>query len=408
MFSPQNAASMFFTLPEGSEREQLRALLKEQGITLPESRMPMTLREAKIPYRGESLRLSPSKIELYRGCPFSYFGNAVMRLKEKKTNRFAGQESGSFLHAVLEQFLRAHTAEGKFIPPESEEALRKEADSYIDDYLTRVTGGADDKSKRFLHTCENLKKTLYLLLSNLTGELSLSDFVPIGFEVSMGMQGSKLPAVEYLTPEGKRVYLIGSIDRVDTYRKDGVTYVRVVDYKSYAKELHMESVEDYGLDQQMLLYLFAYCRLNAKDGEVFTPAGVLYNPVRLTFAEETGSETEEELRTDREKKLCRTGVLLDDEEIILAMDRSAGGKYLPVKFDKEGALKKSKHLLPPEEFERLNRLVEAQLIRLGEDIFAGEMDIRPLKLGNYHDACRYCKLQSACRYNEEGGTEDEP
>ena len=213
--------------------------------------------------------------------------------------------------------------------------------------------------------------------------------------------------MEYLTPEGKRVYLIGSIDRVDTYEKDGVTYVRVVDYKSYAKELHMESVEDYGLDQQMLLYLFAYCRLNAKDGEIFMPAGVLYNPVRLTFAQETGGETEEELQSDREKKLCRTGILLDDPEIIHAMDRSGSGKYLPVKFDKEGALKKSKNLLPAEEFERLNRLVETQLIRLGEDIFAGEMDIRPLKLGNYHDACQYCKLQSACRYNGEGGTEYE-
>lgn len=407
LFSSQNAASLFFTLPEGSQREELRALLAEQGITLPESRMPMTLREAKIPYKGNSLRLSPSKIELYRGCPFSYFGNAVMKLKEKKTNRFANQESGSFLHAVLEQFLRAHTADGKFIPPESEEALRREADGYIDDYLTRVTGGADDKSKRFLHTCENLKKTLYLLLSNLTGELSGSDFIPAGFEVTMGMQDSKLPAVEYITPEGKRVYLIGSIDRVDTYQKDGVTYVRVVDYKSYAKELHMESVEDYGLDQQMLLYLFAYCRLNAKDGEIFMPAGVLYNPVRLTFARETGGETEEDLQTDREKKLCRTGILLEDPEIIRAMDKSGSGKYLSVKFDKDGALKKSKYLLPAEEFERLNRLVETQLIRLGEDIFAGEMDIRPLKLGNYHDACQYCKLQSACRYNGEGGTEYE-
>ncbi len=408
LFSAANAASVFFSLPEGDLREELRSLLSEQGYTLPRNRMPMTLREARIPYQGNSLHLSPSKIELYRGCPFSYFGSAVMKLKEKKTNRFASQESGSFLHAVLEQFLSAHTVDGKFVPAESEEALRREADGYIDDYFARVTGGMDDKSKRFLHTCENLKKTLYLLLSNLSGEFSLSDFVPAGFEVGMGMKDSKLPAVEYITPEGKRVYLIGSIDRVDTYTKDGVTYVRVVDYKSYTKELHMESVEEYGLDQQMLLYLFAYCRLHAADGELFTPAGVLYNPVRLVFARETGGETEEKLQVEREKLLCRTGVLLDDPEIILAMDKSAGGKYLPVKFDSDGSLKKSKHLLPAEEFKRLDKLVEDQLIRLAEDIFAGEMDIRPLKLGNYHDACHYCKLQPACRYFEKGGTDLEP
>jgi ATP-dependent helicase/nuclease subunit B len=169
----------------------------------------------------------------------------------------------------------------------------------------------------------------------------------------------------------------------------------------------MESVEDYGLDQQMLLYLFAYCRLNAKEGEVFVPAGVLYNPVRLTFAKETGGETEEDLQADREKKLCRTGILLEDAEIIHAMDRTESGRYLPVKFDKDGQLKKSKNLLPETEFARLDKLVESQLIRLAEDIFAGEMDIRPLKLGNRHDACQYCKLQSACRFSGEGGTEYE-
>ncbi len=404
LFSPQNAASAFFSLPQGESRDELREILEEQGIHLPPLRSPITSLQVKIPFRKDSLHLSPSKIELYRNCPFSYFGSAVMKLKEKKRNRFANQESGTFLHSILEEFLRRHTVDGAFVPSPSREALQEEADELILAYFQRVTGGMDDKSKRFLHTCENLRKTLYLLLANLTDEFASGDFLPAGFEVSMGMKDSKLPAVEYRTEDGKRVYLIGSIDRVDTYQKDGITYVRVVDYKSYAKELNLDLVETYGLDEQMLLYLFAYCRLQAKDGEVFVPAGVLYNPVKLALADTLGAKSEDDLQKQREKQLCRTGILLEDQEILMAMDREFSGKYIPVKLDKEGRLKKNKALLPKEEFDRLEVLLEQQLLEMASKIFAGEMDIRPLKLGKFQDACHYCKFGSACRYYMEGGS----
>lgn len=404
LFSLRNAASAFFSLPEGEQREELRQILCEKGISLPVLQYPIANPQARIPFSRNSLYLSPSKIELYRNCPFSYFGQSILKLKEKKRNRFANQESGTFLHSILEDFLRNHIVDGSFVPPVSEEALRQETDALIDAYFLRVTGGTDDKSKQFLHTCENLRKTLYLLLDNLTCEFSAGDFLPVGFEVSMGMPDSKLPAVEFTTEDGKKVYLIGSIDRVDTYHKNGITYVRVVDYKSYAKELNMSLVEQYGLDEQMLLYLFAYCRLHAKNGEVFMPAGVLYNPVKLAMAPASGSEDDAELQKNRDKQLCRTGILLEDTDVLMAMDREFSGKYVPVSLDKSGNLKKNKSILPKEEFDRLEALLEKQLLEMADKIFHGEMDVRPLKLGKHQDACHYCKFGSACRYYMEGGT----
>ena len=404
LFSPRNAASIFFSLPQGEQREKLRSLLEAQGIPLPAVQYPLTNLRARIPFSGSSLRLSPSKIEQYRSCPFSYFAQSVLKLKEKKRNRFANRESGTFLHSILEDFLKNHVVDGKFVPSASQEALQQETDDLIAAYFLRVTGGLDDKSKQFLHTCENLRKTLYLLLDNLTGEFSSGDFLPVGFEVSMGMKDSNLPALEFSTEEGKKVYLIGSIDRVDTYHKDGVTYVRVVDYKSYGKELNLDLVEKYGLDEQMLLYLFAYCRLNARDGEVFAPAGVLYNPVKLALADTQGAPGDEDLQKQREKQLCRTGILLEDTRVLAAMDRDFTGKYIPVRLDKDGNLKKNKSLLSQEDFDRLEKLVEKQLLEMADRIFAGEMDVRPLKLGRYQDACHYCKFGSACRFYSEGGS----
>lgn len=397
LFSAQNAASVFHTLPAGEEREKLRALLDEKGIPVPPLRGKITQTEAKIHYRADTLRLSPSGIERYRYCPFSYFGSHILKLKEKKPNRFATPEIGTFIHAILEQFLKKHTLSGKFIPPASHAELERETDELIQAYFLSVLGGTDGKSKRFLHTCRNLKKTLLLLLGNLSEEFRDSDFLPSGFEVDIGMGKGGLPAVEYVTEDGKRVYLCGSIDRVDLYRKDGVTYVRVVDYKTYAKDLNMRYVKEYGLDEQMLLYLFAYCKACARDGEVFTPAGVLYDAAILPFAEETGNETEEELKRKIDEKLERTGVILEDPEIALAMDNTASGRYLPVKFDESGMLKKGKGTLSAEGFSELETLLESQILALAEEVFSGNMDVRPLVLDAAHDACHYCKYHAACR-----------
>lgn len=404
LFSAEHARAVFWSLPDGEERDRLHALLAEKGMQPPAVRESIFDPTARIAYQSQQLRVSPSGVERYRYCPFSYFGSAVMKLKEKKVNRFATQEIGTFLHKMLEEFLSMHTREGRFTPPPTRQALEAEAEQLAQAYFLAVAGGLSGKSKRFLHTYWNLKKTLLLLLQNLCDEFSASDFLPAGFEVSIGLpsadgRAAAWPAVEVPLPDGRTVYLCGSIDRVDRYEKDGVTYVRVVDYKTYGKELHLEYVREHGIDEQMLLYLYAYCHA-AADGELLRPAGVLYNAVILPFAEARGGETEEEIREKLEQKLVRTGVILEDNEIAMAMDRSASGNYLPVRFDADGALKKGKGTLSAEGFEELWTLLETQLCELAEQVLGGHMDIRPLKLDPEHDACRYCTFRAACRYRE--------
>lgn len=399
LFSAENACALFWSLPEGDEREELRSLLAKKGLQPPPLQERLFEPTARVQYASDSLRVSPSGTERYRYCPFSYFGTYVLKLKEKKEHRFATNEIGSFLHKILEQFLRAHTVDGKFLPPASDAQLETEADAWMQAYFAEVMGESAVQSKRFLHTCRNLKKTLLLLLQNLCGEFSASDFVPVGFEVRIGMGKDSLPAPELHLPDGKSVKLCGTIDRVDQLDRDGVQYVRVVDYKTYGKDLHLEYARAYGLDEQMLLYLYAYCR--AAEGET-RPAGVLYSMAVLPFAEAFGGESDAELRERLEEKLERNGVILDDPEIALAMDRNASGKYLPASFAKDGNLKKGKGTLTRQEFDDLLQLLERQLCELAENVFAGNMDIRPLQLDVRHDACTYCAYRAACRYRSDG------
>lgn len=402
LFSAENAASVFRTLPAGEDRERVRAWLAEKGLTPPSERTGISEAEARISFQPQTLRLSPSGLERYRYCPFSYFGAQLLRLKEKRKNRFASPEIGSFIHKILEQFLTLHTEDGHFTPPPSAEALEAETDALAKQYLLEVMGGELNDNKRFLRTYRNLRSMLHLLLGNLSGEFAGSRFRPAGFEVNIGLTPDGLPAMQIPLTGGKRAALCGVIDRVDLYEKDGVQYARVVDYKTYKKDLRLDYAREYGLDEQMLLYLLAYCRASS-DGKAAAvkPAGVLYNAAILPLVQAKGGESEGDLREQLEKELKRTGVILEDTDIARAMDATESGKYLPAKFGKDGTLTPGRGTLPAEGFAELWELLEGQLRDTAEQIFAGNMDVCPLEIDDEHSACTYCNLRSACRRRRE-------
>lgn len=396
LFSAENAAAVFRTLPEGADRDRVRALLEEKGITPPASRATLSDTEARIDFRPQSLHLSPSGLERYRYCPFSYFGKYLLRLKEKQRNRFASPEIGTFIHKILEQFLTLHTENGQFTPPASAAELEAETDALAERYLAEVTGGALDGNKRFLHTYRNLRRLLLLLLGNLSGEFADSRFRPAGFEVGIGIKPEGLPALQLPLEGGKRVSLCGVIDRVDVYERDGVQYARIVDYKTYKKGLQLEYARSYGVDEQMLLYLFAYCRAASDGRTTVRPAGALYNLAVLPVVDAKDGESDDALRERLSGALKRTGIILEDTEIALAMNEAGNGKYLPAKFE-NGEIKPGKGTLTAEGFAELWELLETQLCETAEQIFAGHMDVCPLELDQDHRACTYCSLRSACR-----------
>ncbi len=397
LFSAENALTVFASLPDGEEKETLRSLLSEKGLPVPDGTRAVFEPQARITYPYDAVRFSPSSVERYRYCPFSYFGNSLLRLKEKKTNRFSSVEIGTFLHAVLERFLRMHTACGRFTPPDSKEQLERETDALMNEYFASLHAETD--GKRFLHTCRNLRKTLLLLLEHLSEELAQSDFLPIGFEVGIGLPGSALPALSLPRADGKQVLLYGVIDRVDRYDADGASYIRVVDYKTYAKSFSLSHVQGYGLDEQMLLYLFAYCAA-AGNGQPLRPAGVLYDAAILPFAEANEADSDEQIRKKLQEKLTRSGLILEDTEVALAMDRSASGNFVPIKFDADGAVQPGRSTLSAQGFDELRETLTEQLLASAGGVLEGRMDVIPVRLDEEHDACRYCKLRPVCRYHE--------
>ena len=105
------------------------------------------------------------------------------------------------------------------------------------------------------------------------------------------------------------------------YPHQGITYVRVVDYKTGKKAFDYTDVLN-GIGLQMLIYLFA---LEEHGEEAFgtplRPAGVLYFPARRIILPAAGRLEPEEAERKRRGELSRQGVISEDTAVLKAMER---------------------------------------------------------------------------------------
>lgn len=388
IYSRESVASYFPTFENGEIKTKIKTALKNKNLPFFEELPSVSDSVSRIDFKKDKLLLSPSKFERYILCPFSFFANYLLDLKEKKENAFASPEIGTFIHKVLEQYLKECIKTGKFVAPDDEKRETM-VRGYADEYFETVIGEETKNNKRFVHTFENAVKTLSFVTESLTKEFSQSEFIPTGFEFKIGLHNPDIPAIEY-DRDGKKVLLRGSIDRVDTYEVNGTKYVRVVDYKTYNKPFSLNMVAN-GLDTQMLHYLFAYCETTGAK-----PAGVLYYTVQLPNVNITGRETPEKVKSEIEKSIKRSGVLLNDPEIVLAMSKDCS--YVPTSINKDGTLsKRSNNLLTDEEFTSLSETLREQVETLADNVFCGKMDVTPNDFDGKTDPCKFCPHGDFCR-----------
>jgi len=194
--------------------------------------------------------------------------------------------------------------------------------------------------------------------------------------------------------------VVGKVDRIDGWLKDGKLYLRVVDYKSGKKAFDLSDVY-HGLNIQMLLYLFALQR-EGKDyfGQEIEPAGVLYLPARDVLINTKRSTEEEQLRTAMEKELRRSGLVLGQPEVLQAMEHSAldDPRYLPLTLGRDGSI--TKGIATAEELGKLGRYVDKLLERIALELKNGNIDADPCGRGEDDNACTYCEFASACHFME--------
>lgn len=333
---------------------------------------------------GKNMRLSASRVAKYYECGFSYFCEYGLKLRKRRDDLLGALETGNYMHFILQHAI----AEGLG----SNEEIRETTQKLSSQYLLSLFGNAKPPAG-FMTYYARLVQKATRLLEMFRDELEQSRFVPIDFEVEIGFNG-KIKPVEIPTENGS-VCLVGIADRVDVFEKDGRKYIRIIDYKSGSKTFDLQYVY-YGLDVQMLMYLYALSENGASIYGETTPAGCMYvgaNPKIVSIKKNGGyAEAEEELW----KKHPRSGLFLNDTAVLNAMENGLGGKYIPVKLRQS-----SPPLVTEEEFGKLFSHIKKLLKDMATSLLNGNTDKNPIKTKK-KDGCEYCVYNSFCFYNGTG------
>ena len=357
-------------------------------------------REAVHTLYGRSITLSASRMDKARSCHFAYFMQYGLRARERTAAGFDAPQAGTFVHDVMEQTLRAAAERGglKTLGRTELHALVRQA---IMDYIEKNLPDLEEKNARFRYLFRRLSESVYRIMDSVVEELSDSDFVPLAFELGFGADGP-LPAVT-IREAGEELRVVGKVDRVDGWLRDGRLYLRVVDYKTGTKRFDLAELR-YGLGMQMLLYLFALEREGRElfGGYPIEPAGVLYLPAREKLLNLPRGASEEEIGRAMHKELQRSGMLLADPEVLHAMEHSAleSPCYLPVrvKKGKNGGTELVGSIATSTQLGKLGLYVEKQLRRMVRELAAGNIDADPWARSEQDSACAYCEFASACHF----------
>ena len=340
---------------------------------------------------GKNMYISASRVESFYKCPFSYFCRYGLKAMPRKVAELDPMQRGNIIHYALEKLLTDFDRDT--LTAMSFDDIHGYIRPLLTEYLNTKLDG-ENRNERFIYLFNKLIYSVCDVAERLIKELSQSSFTPADFELKIGNDG-EIPAYEVKTENGK-IIISGAIDRVDEAVINGEKYIRIVDYKSSGKDFRLSDVVQ-GLNMQMLIYLFTLWQNGKEKYGEFTPAGVLYYPANSPLVSVKRGSTEEEINAERQKKCTMTGIVLDNSEVIKAMDSTESGTYIPVKY-KGGQFVGS--LIGLSQLEKLKEKADSVLSEMANALKSGNIEAVPSFGDSYKYVCDYCDYKAVCSYED--------
>lgn len=344
-------------------------------------------------FRLDKLTTSITRLEKFANCPFAYFATYDLKLRERKIHEVTAIEIGNLYHELLEKAIRNRMEgkEGITVKMIVDQLLAEEEYS-----MFRASEKSNYLISRIVHLAEKITE-------NIDGYYGNSQFTPVFAEVAFSSRDDSAEFSPIVIPIDERRQLIieGKIDRIDSYTKtgDGIAYCNVIDYKTGKKNLELGKILA-GIDYQLPVYLMA-CKNNpeAFHSEQVAVSGVFYYRIHDDLIELGTGKVDEDIKG----KWSMKGMILDDSDVISAMDMTLGeegygkSEYLPIRLKKDGEPDQYTYALDPIGFDYLMAETENQMLSVGRKMTNGRIDIEPVRAGS-DTACKFCEYRNVCKF----------
>ena len=345
---------------------------------------------------GKKLKTSVSRLEKYMSCPFSYFLQYGLKLSEKDKLEIKPIDTGSFMHEVVDSFFK-HIKEKSI-------NVKEINDNEISDIIEIIVNEKLQYQDKFNLTAkyrtlvQRLKRVLKISIKYIVQSIRESEFDVLATEAEFdSREGASYSPIEMELENGKRVSIIGKIDRIDIAKMPDGNYIRIIDYKSSTKDIDLNKVIS-GLQLQLLTYTDAIC-----ENENVLPAGALY----YTLIEPKIAErkiNKEEIEDIIKQNFRMNGLVLADINIIKAMDTTLDtGKSdkIPITLNANGEINFSRSkTITREEFENIQKYTNKIIKQISKEILSGNIEIKPYyNQKEKKTPCMYCTYKSICQFN---------
>ncbi|MCR5432242.1 MAG: PD-(D/E)XK nuclease family protein [Lachnospiraceae bacterium] len=349
---------------------------------------------------GDVILRSVTSLEKYAQCAYSYFLKYGLRCEEEIEPGLAKTDFGTIYHKAIEVYgkkLRKNdiTWHTEMEPERKKKFISEAIDEALLDYSEEI-----GETARSSYAKTRIEKVLGLTIDVIETQVRAGDFEPEYLEEGFGS------ASKYSGAQGR-------IDRIDVCRKNGRTFLRVVDYKTGNAEFDLNLLY-HGIKVQLALYTKVAVELIKEKGEVSPePVGAYYYKIDDPTVEGTSGMTNEAVFDLKAKDLRMSGPSDGETVKLISQDRGLEGnadelgaskksKVLCVTIGKE-CIPRGKDIFNSGQFETIFGHVDRVFDDTANEIIAGKIPVNPYSYKNKMP-CEFCPYHGICGYDEKLGS----
>ena len=381
-----------------NENNNYKKILKNNLNYIKKLKMPEKIKKENIQkLYGTKLKTSVSKLETFKSCPYEYFLQYSLKIKEKEELKVKNLDTGSFMHEVINSFFEETKNNKINIKYIEDEEIEKIVNKIIDEKLNNNKNYIFIATEKYKLLVKRLKRIILKALKYIILGLKSGDFEVEGTEVAFDEKKGTYKPIEIKLENGKTVEIVGKIDRIDIAKDENNKYIRIIDYKSSIKDIDYTNIYA-GLQLQLITYLDAMCKI-----EDFIPAGILYFNLLEQMINSGKKMTDEEIEEKIKNNFKMKGLILADVRVAKMQDNNlmAGtqSKIIPAYMDKSEILSpKKSSIATKEEFEKLQKYVINTIKEISEEILSGNIKLKPYYKSK-KTPCEYCSYKNVCGFN---------
>lgn len=351
---------------------------------------------------GDIINSSISSVEKFNSCPYSFYLEKGLGIKERDEQKMESLDIGDLYHETMKDIAQYLINNKKGLQQLDINKIPQLVNDIVEKYAQKMQRNYFNNNKRNSYLLFKIKATLVNSLKVMHYQSTHTQFNILAVEEKFGIDAKRLKISPKRLINGFTMQLKGFIDRIDVANIDNKSYIRIIDYKSGNKDIDFTKIYN-RLSLQLLTYLdVVLANSNKLFNKEAIPAGILYYHLYNSQVNANFELTKQDIESKHNEEYKMNGYTVKDANISKLFDDKLGdidkSDIIKVAFTKKGYHKSHSKVLTIEDLLALRKYTNKAIEDSVTELTNGKLAIQPVKYNNVA-TCKYCKYHSICKFD---------